>query len=484
MPVDRLSPLDEAFLRIESDVAHMHVGWTMLVEGEPPALASLREHVAGRLDQLPRFRRRVQCSTVRLHDPVWVDDTRFDVANHIGQLSVDQPGGPGELRALAGQLLSEPLDRSHPLWRLTLVDGLGDGGFAVVGQAHHALVDGVAAIEVAQLLFDGVPDPPRPDPCQWSPAPEPSLRERSFASIGERLKLGRAGVSMAIKTLSNPGIVGEGVAALRHVGSALSPLARPAARTALNGPIGPERSVAFAELPLAAARDIGRARGGSVNDVVLATAALALGRYLRRQGESHPWLRTLVPVSTRAGDTASELGNKIAFVLVELPIGERSPTAALDEVSRQMRAHKRADNAGALDGVLRAARFAPLALRDGIGWLATRPQMFNTVVSNVPGPPQPLYMLGRAVRAAFPAVPLPDGHGVSVGMLSYRGVLHVGLHADPELLPDVVELAQDFTSSFDALRFVLSPREPQPPEPAPQPPEPVPIREFDSHQFV
>jgi WS/DGAT/MGAT family acyltransferase len=479
MPVDRLSPLDEAFLRIESDVAHMHVGWILLVDGEAPPIGVLRDHVAGRLDQLPRFRRRVCVSSARIHDPVWVDDPEFDLAQHVREARLDPPGGPAELRALVGRLLSKALERDRPLWRLYLVDGLRNGGFAVVGQAHHALVDGLAAVEVAQLLLDAVPDAIRPRPSEWWPVEEPGLLERALATASERIALGRSAASIALKALTNPGIIGEGLAAFRHVGSALSPLARPAPRTALNAPIGSERSVAFAELSLGAAKDLGRRRGATVNDIVLATAALALGRYLRRRGECHPWLRALVPVSTRPNGAGADLGNRISFVLVELPVGERSPTAALDEVSRQMRSYKQNGTASAFDGVLRLARFAPLAVRDAIGWAATRPQTFNTIVSNVPGPMQPLFLLGHEVRAAYPAVPLPEGHAVSIGILSYQGILHVGLYGDPDLVPDLNELAQDFGRSFDALRFALAPRAPEPPEPAPEPTQPTPTRDFD-----
>ncbi len=470
MTVDRLSPLDEAFLRIESDVAHMHVGWILLIEGEAPAIGVLREHVASRLCQLPRFRRRVVTSAV--HDPVWVDDTAFDITEHIKQAAIDHPGDLGQLRALAGRILSQQLDRTRPVWRLHVVGGLRDGGFAVIGQAHHALVDGVAAVEVAQLLLDVAPVSDCAAGAEWMPAEPPSLAQRALGTITERARLGRATAATALKALSNPGVIGEGVAALRLLGSALTPVARAAPRTGLNGRLGQLRCLAFADLSLGAARDVGRRHGATVNDVVLATASLALGHYLRRRGECHPWLRTLVPVSTRAASGEAELGNRVSFVLVELPVGERSPTAALDEVSRQMRAHKRSGNAAAFDGVLRAARLAPLPVRDAIGWVATRPQTFNTIVSNVPGPMQPLYLLGRAVRAAYPAVPLPEGHGLSVGLLSYQGILHVGLHADPGLVPDLDELGRDFESSFDALRFALAPRPPQAPEPEPEPAPP------------
>jgi diacylglycerol O-acyltransferase / wax synthase len=460
MLLDRLSPLDEAFLRIESDSAHMHVGWTLLAEGEPPSADALRAHVGRRLELLPRFRRRPITSV--LHDPMWVDHDEFDLSHHVTAMSLPAPGDEAQLRAAAGELLSEALDRRRPLWRLHIVDGLRDGGFAIVGRAHHALVDGVSAVEVAQLLLDLDPDRRETEPVVWDPKPTPPLTSRAFATLSERTGLVRTAGSAALRTLTNPSAVGEGLAGLRQLGSALAPVAGAAPRTALNHKIGPRRSVAFAELSLPAAKALARRKGVTVGDVVLATATLALGRVLRRAGEAHPWLRTMVPVNTRPADAGSELGNRISFVFVELPVGERRPPAVLEEIARQMGEHKRSGKASALDGVLRMARFAPLPVRDLIAWLATRPQTFNTVVSNIPGPSQPLYVLGRRLRAAYPAVPLARGQGLSVGILSYCNVLHVGLYADPGVVPDLEEAARDFTWSFDALRFAVAPQEPEP----------------------
>lgn len=464
MLVDRLSPLDEAFLRIESEAAHMHVGWTLLAEGDAPDVEDLRAHVGARLELLPRFRRRAVASV--LHDPMWVDHDDFDLSYHVTRVSLPRPGGPSELRALAGALLSERLDRRRPLWRLHLVDGLRDGGFAIVGRAHHALVDGVSAVEVAQLLLDIDPHARETKPAVWKPSVTPPLASRALATIAERTRLARTAGSLALRSLANPGVVAEGAAAVRRFGSVLAPVASSAPRTALNHSIGPRRAVAFAELSFPAAKAVARRRGATVGDVVLATAALALGRVLRRCGESHPWLRTMVPVNTRPQDAGAELGNRISFVFVELPVGERQPCAALDEVARQMGSHKRSGKAGALDGVLRMARFAPLPLRDLIAWIATRPQTFNAVVSNIPGPREPLYVLGRPLRAAYPAVPLARAHGLSVGVLSYRDVLHIGLYADPGVVPDLDEVTRDFTCSFDALRIAVAPHESGPPGPS------------------
>jgi WS/DGAT/MGAT family acyltransferase len=366
-----------------------------------------------------------------------------------------------ELRALAGELLSMPLDRGRPLWRLHLITGLRDGRFAIVGQAHHALADGLAAVAMATLLLDRDPVSTTMLPRPFEPGPQPGILDRVLASAGERLRLARSAGELALRTAMNPAAVGEGLGALHRLGGALAALGTRAPATSLNRRIGSRRAVAFARLPLAVARDLGRRQGATANDVVLATAALALGRYLRRLDECHPWLRVLVPVSTRAGG-ASELGNRVSGMFIELPVGERDPVAVLTEVARQTQHHKHAANAEPIDGMLRASRLAPAPVRDVAAWLLSRPQAFNAVLSNIPGPAEPLYLLGRRVQAAYPAVPLAQGHGLSVGVLSYCGSLHVGLYADPEIVPDLVSVARDFASAFDALRLAIDPRSPRP----------------------
>jgi len=460
MPVDRLSALDECFLRVESDAAPMQVGWTLVLDGEPPTVEELRRRIAGRLDRLPRFRRRVLISAAHLHDPVWVDDPRFDLTAHVLAERLSAPGGAAELRELAGRLLSQRLDRARPLWRVYVVEGLHGGLFALVGQAHHALVDGLAALQMAQLLLDPVEAADRSDPQPWDPSPVPNIGERVLASGLERARLASR---LGLTVFRAMGAPGEVAAELRRAGTALAAIGAPAPRTAVNGRIGAERSVAFARLPLPAVRQVGERRGATIGDVGLAVSALALGRHLRRAGESHPWLRAMVPVSTRSEPDGEQLGNQLSVMFVELPVGERDPCAALEEVRYQTQAHKEARIAGTLDGLVRAAAIVPGPLRDAAAWGLTRPQTFNTVVSNIPGPSEPLYLLGRQVRAAYPAVPLARGHGLSVGMLSYCGVLHVGLFAHPGVVADVAELARDFGRAFDALRAEAGPWAPSGP---------------------
>jgi diacylglycerol O-acyltransferase / wax synthase len=477
LPVDRLSALDESFLRLETDSAPMHVGWTLVLDGEAPSLPELRDHIAGRLGLLPRFRRRVVTS--RLHDPLWVDDARFSLADHISKVPAPVPGGPAGLRSAVGSVLSARLERDRPLWRMQLVTGLGERRFALVAQVHHALVDGVAAVEMAQLLLDARPVSAPPDPRPFSPSPEPGILERALAGSIGRGRLARSAGSRALRALSDPGGVLESASELRRLATSLAALGAAAPATALNREIGPERSVAFAELPLHAAKELGRRCGATVNDVVLATASLALGSYLRRLGECHPWLRVLVPVSTRPAGDAGELGNRVSAMFIELPLGERDPRMALAEVSRQTRGHKPAARSGAIDGLVQAAGLVPPQLRDLAAWMLTRRQTFNAVVSSIPGPSVPLYLLGRRVRGAYPAVPLVQGRGLSIGVVSYCGSLHVGLCADPGVVPALVDLGHDFTRAFDSLRLGLIPE----PSGSPRPPR-RPSRGLDRRVLV
>lgn len=461
MTVDRLSALDECFLRLDAGSAHMHLGWTLLAEGHAPSVGELRAHVADRLELLPRFRRRVATSSLQLHDPVWTDDPKFELAHHVRRATAPTPDARG-LRELAGSLLSVPLDHSRPLWRLHLVDGLGERRFALIGQAHHALVDGIAAVEMAQLLLDG-PEVRATFPVT-SPvprSPQPGLGERMLATLGERARLPRAAASFALRALVNGPYRKEIVDELRRLASAISAVGTAAPRTSINTAIGPARSVAYADIPLHMAKELGRRSGASVNDVVLATAALALGGHLRRLGESHPWLRVLVPVGSRP--VGGALDDQHSVVFVELPLGERDPGAALDAVARQTREHRQAAHAAAIDQLLRASDAAPPQVRSAIAWIARRPQTFNAVISSEPGPREAVHILDRRVRAIYPAVPLLQGHGLSIAVLSYCGSLHVGLYADPGVVGRLVELAADFRSSFEEMCTAVLPQRPTTP---------------------
>jgi diacylglycerol O-acyltransferase len=444
-PIDRLSALDSAFLDLDSAQAPLHVGWTILVEGRAPSLSALRRHVEGRLEHVPRFRRRVARPRLGLGDPHWADDPGFDIARHVHAVTLAAPAGPGELRALAGALLSEPLDAGHPLWRMYLVGGLRGGGWAVVGQAHHALVDGIAAVEVAMLLFDAAGHPAaRSTQPRWAPAPPPSTRATAAAfARGRVVGAGRAARATAA-TLSHGGDVPD----------AVRQLAAPAPATALNRSATHRRVVGFGVTSLEGARDAGRRHGATINDVLLSAATIALGRVLRRRGERPGTLKVLVPVNVRGGGEAVGMGNRISFVTVSLPVALTDPIDVLRRVRTQTQARKAGGGAAPLEALSEAAELLPGGARRVVARTAARAASFNAVVSNVPGPPVELDLLGRRVSAIFPAVPFLQGHALSIGALSYRGRLHCGVYADAAVVPEAAEVARDVEAAFDALRVV------------------------------
>jgi diacylglycerol O-acyltransferase len=446
-PIDRLSALDTAFLDLETPRAPLHVGWTMRFAGDAPSLPALRRHLDSRLDRIPRFRRRLAALP---GGPAWVDDRAFDVAHHVHHVSLPAPGAAAELRDTAGVLLSRPLDPTRPLWLMYLVDGLRDGGFALIGQAHHALVDGIAAIEVAQLLFDdGSSDSPSTWRAERRPTPAGAIRESAQARL--------SGGARALGALSRAaGHPAAGAAALRGAADALSDVASPAPMTTLDRSLTCDRVVAYGSAPLDDVRDAGRRRGATVNDVLLAASAIALSRALARRGERPHALKALVPVNVREAGTAADLGNAVSFAAIELPLGEPDPTTVLRAVRDRTRAAKRDGAARPLHVLAQAGDLLPGAGRRAVARTAARVASYNAVISNVPGPPVALHLMGRPLRAVYPAVPLLDGHGLTIGALSYAGRLQIGVYADAQVLPDAVDVARDVEAAFDALRLAPS----------------------------
>lgn len=437
---DRLSALDAAFLDLETGRAPLHVGWTLRFGGSPPSLAALRRQVDSRLPGLPRFRRRVVEPPLGLGDPHWADDAGFDVARHVHALRLAAPAGPAELRDLAGVLLAAPLDRTRPLWRMTLVTGLRGGGFALVGQAHHALVDGAAAIEMAALLLDPLRAPGRRSPTgHWTPAAPPS----PAAALGSAVRRRASDAPAAARSLA------VAPAAVRAAGGFLLP----APGTALQRSLTSERRAAFASAPLEDVRDAAGRHGATVNDALLAASAVALGAALARRDERPPAIRALVPASTRGeGEHGAEHGNRISFLSVDLPLGEPDPARVLKTVAARTRVRKRSGEAGAGDALLRSADLLPAAGRGALARAVTKAARFTLTVSSVTGPHEPLALLGRELTGAWPAVPLLDGHALSIGAVSYAGRLHCGVYADALAVPDASDIARDLERALDALR--------------------------------
>lgn len=447
----RLTSLDASFLEVESPTAHMHVGWVALFrppdEGPVPDFKALRAHVEARLPRAPRYRQRLLRVPLRLNDPIWVDDTRFDIAEHVLHSAAT------DLGPVVDEVLSVPLRHDRPLWELWIADRLADGRVGVVGKAHHCMVDGIAAVELASLMLDPSPTPP-PEPADsWRPRPGPdglvdvlttALRDR----VEEAARLAGAAARVAGSPQRLGGLIGEARRAVDALGSSMTPAS---SEGGLNEPISPDRRLATLDRGLDELRAVGTRFGCTVNDVVLAAVAGGLRRFLMDHGVAAPRLKAMVPVNVRGEDDPGDLGNRISFMFVPLPCDEPDPVRRLMNVHAATSDCKRRGDAEGGDTVLRAFDYAPRTLQAAVSHLVASPRTFNLVVSNIPGPTEPLFMLGCELEEAYPVVPLADRHALSVGMSTVRDGAFFGLYADRAALPDVDDLALAMDAAINEL---------------------------------
>lgn len=455
MPAQRLSALDASFLEVETAAAHMHVGWIAVLEppdGRPaPSFEQLRDHVARRLHRAPRYRQRLASIPLGVARPLWVDDERFDIARHVRRSS------GGDLLELAATLMSTPLSRERPLWELWIADQLDDGRVGVVGKAHHCMVDGIAAVELAALLLDAEPDPPPDQPDPWEPAPGPSASDLFIGGVLDRARDQLRLASSAARMVASPGRLVGGVErsgrALVHSLARTSPVER------LNEPLSPYRHVGTLSRSLDELRLVKRAFGTTVNDVLLAAAAGGVRRYLERHDTEPPRLKAMVPVNVRAGGSG-ELGNRIAFLFIELPCDEPDPLARLAAVHLATREAKAAGEPEGADAVLELASYAPSPVQRVLSRIVASPHTFNVVVSNIPGPAEQLYMLGCPLREAYPIVPLAERHGLSIGFTTVAGGAFFGVYADRDSVPDPDRVAGEIGNALDEL-IELAPTTPE-----------------------
>jgi diacylglycerol O-acyltransferase / wax synthase len=437
-------------LLAERGPIHVHVGGTVLVGGKPPTFDRLLDQVDARLNLVPRYRQRVTRVPVGLANPVWADDPRFDLRWHVRHVALPKPGSMAQLRDLVGRIMSEPLDFTRPLWQVYLIEGLQGRSHAYVSKTHHALVDGISAVDVGMLLVDANEagtEMPAPE-AAWSPD-APSSRTLFVGAASERL---RGPLRAAQRASRNALTMPRGTAQrMRRTASGFASLAAggpSAPRTCLNREIGRDRRLAFVDTTLDALKSARGDSDATVNDVVLAASGGALRRFFERRGEKVPkHLVALVPVSVRRPD--DDMGNRIATILMRLPVGERDPGRRLELVHEEMTRLKSSEQATAASMIIEATGFAPPTLNRVLAGAMARPLTWNLVISNVPGPQMPLYMLGRRIKAIYPFVPLsPQGHALTIGLLSYDGGIHFGLTGDREVLADLDDLAADLEDSI------------------------------------
>jgi diacylglycerol O-acyltransferase len=450
MAPQRLSALDASFLDVETASAHMHVGWAAAFDppedGPAPSFEQLRDHISRRLHRAPRYRQRLAGVPLGISRPVWVDDDRFDLDHHVRRAET------GDLLELAGTLLSIPLGRDRPLWEMWIADGLDDGRIGVVGKAHHCMVDGIAAVELAALLLDPEPEPsPEPAP-PWQPAPAPGAATRLVEGVVDRARDQVSLFGTAARLAASPGRLATG--AQRAGRALLSSLAPANPIGALNEPISPYRTLSTLGRPLDELRAIKRAHGCTVNDVVLAVSCGGVRRYLERRGEEPGRLKAMVPVNVRDEAAAGALGNRISFIFLELPCDEPDPRLRLRDIARATSEAKESGEPAGATTVLDLAAAAPSTLQRAVSRLVASPRTFNVVVSNIPGPQEPMWMLGCRLREAFPVVPLADRHALSIGFTSVAGGAFFGIYADRDSVSDAERLAADIGRELDELARV------------------------------
>lgn len=446
---DRLSPLDVSFLYFEEPTTPMHVGGVAVFQAPKDGFDydRLVDLISDRIAFVPRYRQRIRWVPGHLANPVWVDDENFDINYHVRRSALPRPGTDAQLRDFVARVQSRPLDRNRPLWEMYLVESLSDDRFAIITKTHHAMVDGVTAVDIGTVILDASPEPRETPEDTWRPAAEPSWVELVAGAVAETVRRPTAVVDTVRGSLDDVRSTVERLA--RDAGglfAAAATAARRAPMSPLNAVIGEQRRYATATLSLDDHKRVRKAHGGTINDVVLATVAGALRSWLLTRGEvvnASTTVRAMVPVSIRSDGEHRASGNRVASYLVDLPVGEPNPVVRLHQVSYRMQAHKEAGQSVGAEALAGLAGFAPPTLHSLGARVASglSRRWFNLVVTNVPGPQVPLYAGEARMLAAFPVVPLAKGQAVSIGLTSYDGKVFYGLNADRDAMPDVEVLA-------------------------------------------
>jgi diacylglycerol O-acyltransferase len=457
--VERLSTLDAEFLHLEDGVAHMHIAGISVFEGPSPTIDDLLRLLRSKMHLIPRYRQRVRSVPFELGRPVWVDDPHFNLEYHVRATALARPADDEALCRLMGRLMSQPLDRSRPLWESWLVEGLPGERWALISKVHHCLVDGISGVDLLTVLLDIERDARLPDPQPWTPQPEPPAPAlvldawaglaRDAAGLAQRAVAAMRDPLAAARSLTRTG------AGLARFGRHLAPTPP----LSIEGAIGPHRVWAHAEASMDDVRRIRQVFGGTLNDVVLSAVANGYRQLLLVRGDDPDAavVRSLIPVSVRGEDARGVPDNRVSAVLCELPVHLSDPLERLAAVRDQMAALKHSYMAEAGEAVTTVGELAPPMVvgtvsRWAIRLLHALPQRsINTVTTNVPGPQFPLYCLGREMLEYRPFVPLSHGVRVGTAILSYNGRLSFGVTGDFDTVPEVGVLAAGIPSAIDDL---------------------------------
>ncbi|HEV3231617.1 MAG TPA: wax ester/triacylglycerol synthase family O-acyltransferase, partial [Candidatus Dormibacteraeota bacterium] len=436
MPV-RLSALDASFLHLETRNTHMHVGGIATFEpgdwkSDEERYEALVRQIEPRLDLMPRYRQKVAFLPMNVDVPAWVDDEQFDISFHVRRAALPKPGGAKEICEFIERVYSRQLDRRHPLWELYYLEGLEGGRWGLVTKTHHALVDGLSALELVTVLLDTTDEyePPR-ERSRWSAHKEPTGLDLVLESLRHRASQPMGLVRSAVQAASNPGRL---AASLAESAGALAVAVREsrAPDSPLNGPTGPSRAFRYSRFQLAEFKEIKTAFGATINDVVLGVVSGGLRKYLELHDEDvdHMTIKALCPVSLRDESQKTALGNVLSMLLVNLPVNEPFPAARMRQAKANVDRLKKSKQALGADILLKLPGYSPATLHSMVARAALRQIGFNTIVTNVPGPQWPLYSLGCKLDEAIPCAFLYEGQQLATAIFSYMGGINFGYIAD------------------------------------------------------
>ena len=445
---ERLSALDATFLDVESKSAPMHVGAALIFDAKPLTLEHggldierLTRYTKAALDSIPRYRQRVEWIPGYGH-PVWVDDERFNMHFHLRHTRLPLPGDERSLKRLVGRLFSQHLDRSRPLWEFWVVEGVENDRFALIIKVHHCMVDGIAGVELLQALLTISPDAPERDPQEWKPRPGPSRTQLLVGETNHRID----GLRKLSHFLPRVRQNFQGLSSLLRSGM------KPAPRTIFTEhDISPYRRFDWVRFALDEVKAVKNTLGGTINDAVVATVTGAVRRFLLRRGsdvDSMERFRTALPVNIRKAG-GSTVGNQVALLLADLPVSEPDPIERLRKVIHVTTELKKESNqTGGAELIEEVADLTTKRIVSELYLVAMKLRTYNLIITNVPGPPFPLYLLSSPMKAIYPMVPLMQNQNLGIALFSYAGGLHFGLNADWESFPDVHEFVEDLEASF------------------------------------
>lgn len=456
---DRLSAEDVAALYTDGPTTPMHVGGVAIFKESEAGFDydRLVTLIRRRISMAPRYRQRVRSVPGNLAAPLWVDDAHFDVTYHVRRSALPRPGTDAQLQELVARVMARPLDKSRPLWEVYLVEGLTGRRFAILTKSHHALVDGLMSMDIAQVILDSAPGDDLHAEEVWRPSREPSAAQLLVSAAGEQIRSPAQAVSTVRRSVTDvtSAVTGLGRGALGLVSAAVA-VARSPAQGPLNFEISEQRRVAMCPAKLSDLKTIRASLGGTINDVVLAVVTGALRTWLLGRGSrvsARTELTALVPVSVVPSVDLHHAGDVQPF-LVPLPVGEQDPVVRLSRVSFEMSRHRESSRLVGAETLATIAGFAPptlhaLGARVGADITA---RTYNLVITNVPGPQTPLFVGGAQMMSAYPVVALTPGHGVSIGVTSYNGGVFFGINADRDGLADVQDLADALTAAIAELK--------------------------------